>query len=998
MTKLYLSSYSKDFTVSNRQIYSFKIKPLAFFLMLLSLQVLVNDAFSKDYEINDSTVLNDSSTNPLTTNKQWFSVVDEYRNINLNVKNLNKDVDIFAAFTNKSWSITDNKLNLDATSHVNSVISGFANGQSASMYNTLTVSGSANLAIAGFSKNSYTRTNSLVINDTGVVYNAIAGFSDFKDSNYNDLEIYGEVTNAISGYANNNSDSNELLIYSTANIKDKAIGSYAKNGNATYSYVHVDNGAKVNNLIGGLSEQGNSQGNFIEVLADVNTLTAGASEVGSAFENTVIAYSGANINDLIGANAGSSAYSNYVTLESGSVVNNLNVAIANEDAAYNILNADGTVTGKITVATSNNGTALLNRAHIHQNAQLNDGITVATSKEETSSNVLESYGTINGNVTVGASDNTANFNVAYLYNDVDGNINVAQGKNAAHNSVFVKDTANIKGDVIAADALDSASSNLVSIAKGTSVTGNVYGGKSSSESYLNVVNIFGEVSGNVYGGYGNNAHNNTVVLNNSKVTGDIFASYRLDGAISNNNIVSLSGDNEISGAIYASSNQDATHSEISENNTLFVAGHTSVSNLFNFNNLILDVDSSNKHTEDGKRHHILTITEDNLGATKALDLRNTTIIVHGSGVKADADIDLIYAKDGIHTDETTVVKGSDTFIFDTWTPINDMDFEHELDLSSLEHEKVVSNITDSFASFINADLLVLDNNARLLQQKFLKLNEGVFVSFDANTLDYDNSINSSIDSFALNVGYNLKVNDKVNTYVFVDFLKAQHKGDAIGIDTVGQNNTVTYANYKNDLNAYSIGLGALYKTSIIDINASLISGLLCSDSSHSFVKDEQGQQFVDDIDFDTNRFFVGTALNVSHEFQLSPFANLNPNAFYKIHYVGDDTSTLNDDNNSNLVVDDSFIQSYGVSLDGMVSLNDNFSLTSSIIYYLVDNDDGSVKISNYDFDSNEDLLDSLLFNAGASFCKDNFKLDFNVFLNTLDIEGYGASLKSSFRF
>lgn len=31
-----------------------------------------------------------------------FSVVDDYRNINLNVKNLNKDVDIFAAFTNKS--------------------------------------------------------------------------------------------------------------------------------------------------------------------------------------------------------------------------------------------------------------------------------------------------------------------------------------------------------------------------------------------------------------------------------------------------------------------------------------------------------------------------------------------------------------------------------------------------------------------------------------------------------------------------------------------------------------------------------------------------------------------------------------------------------------------------------------------------------------------------------------------------------------------------------
>ena len=424
----------------------------------------------------------------------------------------------------------------------------------------------------------------------------------------------------------------------------------------SYNTLNISSDSQAQSALAAWS-QGTVRVNTLNLEGSATYAVAGMSLNGAAQSNDLWLSSSARATWAVGG-SGTSASSNEVITDAGSVATTVLGAVATQgSAAQNSVSimgtADSVVGGMGATAADSNFVDLMGTVNTALAGYSPQGSASDNSITQWSGTTKQLIGAVaSGNVLA----NTVNVSAG----SAEQVLGAQSYTGAAYfNQVNLYANATVTGSIVGATAHGPANYNAVSI-EGT-VQGSVLAAHSqSANADLNLLRVTnGTVHGDVTVAQAPSAAHNTLLLNNATVNGNAIVAAAQNLA---HNLAIVRGTTTVTGTI-------------SGTQEIAVDGMVSVGGLTDFRRLHILLHPSNDSVTSANPKHALTVT----GAA-GLDLRHKELWVSGLKVPAADPSKLIYvdATDQLIVDETTLIRGDETFVFNAWVPKDDHRFEHEL--------------------------------------------------------------------------------------------------------------------------------------------------------------------------------------------------------------------------------------------------------------------------------------------------------------------------------
>ena len=311
------------------------------------------------------------------------------------------------------------------------------------------------------------------------------------------LQAGAAVTNAVAGdtqTASGTAEENMLTI--EAGTATNAIGAKTKAGRA-YKNKAILLGGSVTNLVGAESANGAAEENTAAVTGGTVTTAMGAHTLaGDATENHAVISGGTVTGSLKGAQSAGKAAKNTVEVKGGNLTGaSVMGAEAAGDAEKNSVT--------ITVTPTSNAATVITGAHSTAGSAVN--------------NTVDVNAAVTGKIIGGSTDSAgldAIDNIVNVKADVTGDVYGGHAARASlRNIVNIADGVTVTGNVYGGSCI-TAEGNIVNVGRGATVTGNVVAGNATGRNDNNIINLTGaNVGGNVIGGVGGaNDHDNTLAV------------------------------------------------------------------------------------------------------------------------------------------------------------------------------------------------------------------------------------------------------------------------------------------------------------------------------------------------------------------------------------------------------------------------------------------------------------------------------------------------------
>lgn len=424
----------------------------------------------------------------------------------------------------------------------------------------------------------------------------------------------------------------------------------------SYNTLNISSDSQAQSALAAWS-QGTVRVNTLNLEGSATYAVAGMSLNGAAQSNDLWLSSSARATWAVGG-SGTSASSNEVITDAGSVATTVLGAVATQgSAAQNSVSIMGTansvVGGMGATAADSNFVDLMGTVNTALAGYSPQGSASYNSITQWSGTTKQLIGAVaSGNVLA----NTVNVSAG----SAEQVLGAQSYTGAAYfNQINLYANATVTGSIVGATAHGPANYNAVSI-EGT-VQGSVLAAHSqSANADLNLLRVTnGTVHGDVTVAQAPSAAHNTLLLNNATVNGNAIVAAAQNLA---HNLAIVRGTTTVTGTI-------------SGTQEIAVDGMVSVGGLTDFRRLHILLHPSNDSVTSANPKHALTVT----GAA-GLDLRHKELWVSGLKVPAADPSKLIYvdATDQLIVDETTLIRGDETFVFNAWVPKDDHRFEHEL--------------------------------------------------------------------------------------------------------------------------------------------------------------------------------------------------------------------------------------------------------------------------------------------------------------------------------
>ena len=311
------------------------------------------------------------------------------------------------------------------------------------------------------------------------------------------LQAGAAVTNAVAGdtqTASGTAEENTLTIED--GTATNAIGGKTKAGRA-YKNKAILLGGSVTNLVGAESANGAAEENTAEVTGGTVTTAMGAHTLaGDATGNHAVISGGTVTGSLKGAQSAGKAAKNTVEVKGG------NLSGASVMGAEAVGDAEkNSVT--ITVTPTSNAATVITGAHSTGGSAVN--------------NTVDVNAAVTGKIIGGSTDSAgldAIDNIVNVKADVTGDVYGGYAARASlRNIVNIADGVTVTGNVYGGSCI-TAEGNIVNVGRGATVTGHVVAGNATGRNDNNIINLTGaNVGGNVIGGVGGaNDHDNTLAV------------------------------------------------------------------------------------------------------------------------------------------------------------------------------------------------------------------------------------------------------------------------------------------------------------------------------------------------------------------------------------------------------------------------------------------------------------------------------------------------------
>ena len=311
------------------------------------------------------------------------------------------------------------------------------------------------------------------------------------------LQTGAAVTNAVAGdtqTASGTAEENTLTIED--GTATNAIGAKTKAGRA-YKNKAILLGGSVTNLVGAESANGAAEENTAAVTGGTVTTAMGAHTLaGDATENHAVISGGTVTGSLKGAQSAGKAAKNTVEVKGGNLTGaSVMGAEAAGDAEKNSVT--------ITVTPTSNAATVITGAHSTGGSAVN--------------NTVDVNAAVTGKIIGGSTDSAgldAIDNIVNVKADVTGDVYGGYAARASlRNIVNIADGVTVTGNVYGGSCI-TAEGNIVNVGRGATVTGNVVAGNATGRNDNNIINLTGaNVGGNVIGGVGGaNDHDNTLAV------------------------------------------------------------------------------------------------------------------------------------------------------------------------------------------------------------------------------------------------------------------------------------------------------------------------------------------------------------------------------------------------------------------------------------------------------------------------------------------------------
>ena len=312
------------------------------------------------------------------------------------------------------------------------------------------------------------------------------------------LQTGAAVTNAVAGdtqTASGTAEENALTIED--GTATNAIGAKTKAGRAYKNKAILLGGSVMNNLVGAESTHGAAEENTAAVTGGTVTNVMGAHTLaGDATGNHAVISGGTVTGSLKGAQSAGKAVKNTIEVKGG------NLSGASVMGAEAVGDAEkNSVT--ITVTPTSNAATVITGAHSTGGSAVN--------------NTVDVNAAVTGKIIGGATDSAgldAIDNIVNVKADVTGDVYGGHAVRASlRNIVNIADGVTVTGNVYGGSCI-TAEGNIVNVGRGATVTGHVVAGNATGRNDNNIINLTGaNVGGNVIGGVGGaNDHDNTLAV------------------------------------------------------------------------------------------------------------------------------------------------------------------------------------------------------------------------------------------------------------------------------------------------------------------------------------------------------------------------------------------------------------------------------------------------------------------------------------------------------
>lgn len=477
------------------------------------------------------------------------------------------------------------------------------------------------------------RGNRVELSDISEPYDAIGAWHHSQNVADNELTVTGSSLNLALAALNQGTT---LTSYNTLNISSdsQAQSALAAWGQGTVRVNTLNLEGSATYAVGGMSLNSAAQSNNLWLSSSARATWAVGGSGTSASSNEVITDAGSVATTVLGA----------VATQAGATQNSVSI----------MGTADSVVAGMGATAADSNFVDLMGTVTTAVAGYSPHGSASYNSITQWSGTTKQLIGAVaSGNVLA----NTVNVSAGSSTEQVLGAQSLAGA--AYFNQVNLYANATVTGSIVGAKAQGPANYNSVSI-EGT-VQGTVLAAHSqSANADLNLLRVTnGTVHGDVTVAQAQTAAHNTLLLNNATINGNAIVAAAQNLA---HNLAIVRGTTTVTGTI-------AGTQEVA------VDGTVSVGALADFRRLHILLHPSNDSVTSTNPKHALRVTGAN-----GLDLRHKELWVSGLSVPAADPSKLIYvdATDQLIVDETTLIRGDETFVFNAWVPKDDHRFEHEL--------------------------------------------------------------------------------------------------------------------------------------------------------------------------------------------------------------------------------------------------------------------------------------------------------------------------------
>ncbi|CAM2774229.1 hypothetical protein [Helicobacter burdigaliensis] len=499
--------------------------------------------------------------------------------------------------------------------------------------------------------------------------------------------------------------------------------------------------------------------------------------------------------------------------------------------------------------------------------------------------------------------------------------------NAKENSVYLlgKATSLIGGEGV------NAYSNFVTI---DGITQDAYGGIAKELSQGNFLNLqSGEITGEAIGGKGNIAKGNQVFLGTDTQAqnvvagmGSEVAQYNeviLKGKVEGNviggsakeasyNLVSLYDNAEVKGIVYGGYNS-LTNEGINLHNSILASGSVKVGGLEGFSKLYLNVSSENIKKEglpSSENTFILRVDGN-------LDLSNREVIVSSLGVNSKENIALIYAEKGIKVNADTLIHGNKTFIFETWKPKEDGEFEHELLKDDFIVTQGLQQEAKSFPkSFANSLMFLRNGGEAVLKQM----------------QEYEKTLEEKNGILAIIQGGKNKIDGSEFYGVYANFG---------GIFNLGKNSigSLFFENGSGHFDNHIANARGHTKETYIGIGSGIRHHFNRNFYMQGYLKggvieskfDSYYMHTNDRVAFKENNFYVGLGMAVGYLQEVKENLNMDFNFYSKMDGIKGFSRELKHQNNDFLEVKDSMMYSLGFE-SALQYFQEDFGIKMGLAY------------------------------------------------------------------